>query len=56
MTVDQRTLDQIALSWDEYRLACERLDREPNDVELGMIGALCRSSIIRTLGFGPARV
>ncbi len=40
MTVDQRTLDQIALSWDEYRLACERLDREPNDVELGMIGAL----------------
>ncbi len=40
MTVDQRTLDQIALSWEEYRLACERLDREPNDVELGMIGAL----------------
>ncbi len=40
MTVDQRTLDQIALSWDEYRLACERLDREPNEVELGMIGAL----------------
>jgi phosphoribosylformylglycinamidine synthase len=40
MTVDQRTLDQIALSWDEYRLACQRLDREPNDVELGMIGAL----------------
>lgn len=40
MTVDQRTLDQIALSWDEYRLACERLDREPNEVELGMVGAL----------------
>ena len=40
MTVDQRTLDQIALSWDEYRLACERLDREPNEVELGMFGAL----------------
>jgi phosphoribosylformylglycinamidine synthase II len=40
MTVDQRTLDQIALSWDEYRLACRRLDREPNEVELGMIGAL----------------
>jgi phosphoribosylformylglycinamidine synthase len=40
MTVDQRVLDQIALSWDEYRLACERLDREPNEVELGMIGAL----------------
>ena len=40
MTVDQRVLDQIALSQDEYRLACERLDREPNEVELGMIGAL----------------
>jgi phosphoribosylformylglycinamidine synthase II len=40
MTVDQRALDQIALSWDEYRLACQRLDREPNEVELGMIGAL----------------
>ncbi|MEX1254212.1 MAG: phosphoribosylformylglycinamidine synthase subunit PurL [Dehalococcoidia bacterium] len=40
MTVDQRTLDQIALSRDEYRLACERLDREPNEVELGMLGAL----------------
>ncbi len=40
MTVDQRTLDQIALSWEEYRLACVRLDREPNEVELGMIGAL----------------
>jgi phosphoribosylformylglycinamidine synthase subunit PurL len=38
--VDQRTLDQIALSWDEYRLACQRLDREPNEVELGMLGAL----------------
>ena len=40
MTPTQRTLDLIALSWDEYRLACERLDREPNEVELGMIGAL----------------
>ncbi|MCH8994847.1 MAG: phosphoribosylformylglycinamidine synthase subunit PurL [Chloroflexi bacterium] len=40
MTPTQRTLDQIALSWEEYRLACERLDREPTEVELGMIGAL----------------
>ncbi|MEX0787097.1 MAG: AIR synthase related protein, partial [Dehalococcoidia bacterium] len=40
MTVDQRVLDQIALTWEEYRLACERLDREPNEVELGMLGAL----------------
>ncbi len=40
MIPDQRFLDQIALSWDEYALACERLDREPTEVELGMIGAL----------------
>ena len=40
MTPTQHTLDMIALSWEEYRLACERLDREPNEVELGMIGAL----------------
>ncbi len=40
MTPTQHTLEQIALSWEEYRLACERLDREPNEVELGMIGAL----------------
>ena len=40
MPVDQETLDQIALSREEYQLACKRLDREPNDVELGMIGAL----------------
>ena len=40
MPVDQATLDQIALSREEYQLACERLDREPNEVELGMIGAL----------------
>lgn len=25
MTPNQPTLDQIALSWEEYRLACERL-------------------------------
>ena len=40
MAIDQRTLEQIALTEDEYRLACARLDREPNEVELGMIGAL----------------
>ena len=40
MTPTQRTLDQIALTWEEYRLACERLDREPSEVELGLIGAL----------------
>ena len=33
-------LAQIALSRDEYALACEMLGRAPSDVELGMIGAL----------------
>ncbi|MCL6635437.1 MAG: phosphoribosylformylglycinamidine synthase II, partial [Peptococcaceae bacterium] len=37
---DDRTLEQIALTRDEYALILERLGREPNDVELGMIGAL----------------
>lgn len=37
---DDRTLEQIALTRDEYVLILERLGREPNDVELGMIGAL----------------
>jgi len=40
MPVDEHALFQLALSWDEYRLIVERLDREPTDVELGMIGAL----------------
>ena len=33
-------LAQIALSREEYALACEMLGRAPSDVELGMIGAL----------------
>ena len=37
---DDEVLAQIALSRDEYRRACELLDRSPTDVELGMIGAL----------------
>jgi phosphoribosylformylglycinamidine synthase len=40
VAVDQTTLDVIALSRDEYALIVERLDREPNEVELGMFGAL----------------
>ena len=40
MAVDQTTLDTIALSRDEYALIVERLGREPNEVELGMFGAL----------------
>ena len=38
--VDDEVLAQIALSRDEYELACEMLGRAPSDVELGMIGAL----------------
>jgi phosphoribosylformylglycinamidine synthase II len=37
---DQRTLDQLSLSRDEYDRIVDLLDREPNEVELGMFGAL----------------
>ncbi len=40
MAVDQTALDVIALSRDEYELIVQRLGREPNEVELGMFGAL----------------
>ncbi len=40
MAVDQTVLDTIALTRDEYELIVERLGREPNEVELGMFGAL----------------
>ncbi|HXG36263.1 MAG TPA: phosphoribosylformylglycinamidine synthase subunit PurL [Dehalococcoidia bacterium] len=40
MPVEQEVLDLIALSRSEYELIVQRLGREPNDVELGMFGAL----------------
>ncbi len=40
MAVSKETLDEIALSQAEYDLIVERIDREPNAVELGMFGAL----------------
>lgn len=40
MAVDQRVLDSIALSRDEYELIVSHLGREPTEVELGMFGAL----------------
>ena len=40
MPPDQRTLDQLSLSRDEYDRIVDLLDREPNEVELGMFGAL----------------
>ena len=40
MAVSKETLDEIALSQDEYQAIVQRLDREPNPVELGMFGAM----------------
>src|SRR3989304_4410926 len=40
MPVDQRFLDQIALSRQEYELIVARLGRETTEEELGMFGAL----------------
>ena len=38
--VTQETLDEIALSREEYEVIVERLEREPNPLELGLFGAL----------------
>ena len=40
VAVDDATLQQLALSRDEYRLARDQLDRDLTPVELGMLGAL----------------
>ncbi|HEY5639909.1 MAG TPA: phosphoribosylformylglycinamidine synthase subunit PurL [Dehalococcoidia bacterium] len=40
MALDQSVLDTIALSRDEYHLIVKKLGREPNEVELGLFGAL----------------
>ena len=40
MPVTKEILDEIALSPAEYDMIVDRLDREPNPVELGMFGAL----------------
>ena len=40
VTISKETLDQIALTEEEYSDIVRRLDREPNPVELGMFGAL----------------
>ena len=40
MPVTKETLDEIALSRAEYDMIVDRLDREPNEVELGLFGAL----------------
>ena len=40
MPVSKETLDDIALSLKEYQLIVEQLGREPNELELGLFGAL----------------
>src|SRR5438477_3901861 len=40
MAPDARTLAQLSLSIEEYERIVDLLDREPNEVELGMFGAL----------------
>ncbi len=40
MAVDQTVLDTIALSRGEYEMIVQRIGREPNEVELGLFGAL----------------
>jgi phosphoribosylformylglycinamidine synthase len=40
MAVDQKALDAVALSRAEYELLCQRIGREPNEVELGIFGSL----------------
>ncbi len=40
MVVSKELLDQIALTQREYETIVERLEREPNRLELGMFGAL----------------
>ncbi len=40
MPVSQETLDEIALTREEYDLIVSKIKREPNGVELGLFGAL----------------
>lgn len=40
MPISKEFLDEIALNEKEYELIVQRLGREPNEVELGMFGAL----------------
>jgi phosphoribosylformylglycinamidine synthase II len=40
MTVDDHALGQVAMTRDEYARLLDMLDREPTEVELGIVGAL----------------
>src|ERR1700736_6063875 len=39
-TVDSRRLREVALTPEEYRVIVDQLQRQPNEVELGMLGVL----------------
>ena len=45
MPVSKEMLDEIALIPAEYELIVDRLDREPNPVELGMFGRLVERAL-----------
>ncbi len=38
--VNEETLKELALTMSEYQLIIDKLDREPNELELGLFGAL----------------
>ncbi|HEX6487282.1 MAG TPA: phosphoribosylformylglycinamidine synthase subunit PurL [Candidatus Dormibacteraeota bacterium] len=40
IAVSEEQLREVALTREEYELICARLERSPNDVELGMLGVL----------------
>ena len=40
MAASNQTLDELALSRQEYEIIVDRLDREPNELELGLFGSL----------------
>ena len=38
--IDEKRLREVALTAEEYRVIVEQLERQPNEVELGMLGVL----------------
>ncbi len=64
MPVSKEILDEIALGQQEYELIVEKLGREPNEVELGLFGALWSehcgykhsTALLRQLPSGGRRV
>jgi phosphoribosylformylglycinamidine (FGAM) synthase-like enzyme len=38
--IDRSQLAEVALNEDEYRVIVRAIGRDPNDLELGMFGAL----------------